>query len=241
MQLSVNTVYSALKDIANKDQRGFITPDVFNNFVQTAQLSVFNKMVDSVRRKRRFRQGQIDGGFSLSSLKRIKEDLGVFIKRSAITFTAGYSEKPTDFAYAISAVKGDGTPIDVIADEDKIPHLLKSSLVAPTINAPTLAITNNLNIYPNDAGSVLLTYYKVPRGITTAGVRTLNPPSYAYVMINGVEMFDPVNSIDFELPEYYLPYVLVEMARMAGVHLRDRDIMLYTQIKETEDNIMTTE
>jgi hypothetical protein len=114
-------------------------------------------------------------------------------------------------------------------------------LVAPTINAPTLAITNNLNIYPNDAGSVLLTYYKVPRGITTAGVRTLNPPSYAYVMINGVEMFDPVNSIDFELPEYYLPYVLVEMARMAGVHLRDRDIMLYTQIKETEDNIMTTE
>jgi hypothetical protein len=241
MQLSVSTVYSALKDIANKDQRGFITPDVFNNFAQPAQLALFTKMLDSVRRKRRVRQGQIDGGFSLSALKRIKEDLGTFVKRSAITFSAGYAERPSDFAYAISAVKGDGTPVDISSNEDKTPFLLRSTLGAPTTTAPTLTVTNILNIYPSDTGNVLLTYYKSPSGVTPAGVRTLNPPSYAYVMINDVEMFDPVNSVDFELPDFYLPYLLIELSRMAGIHLRDRDLMLYTQIQEKENDVMTTE
>jgi hypothetical protein len=41
---SVNRVYSALKDLVNKDQRGFVTPAVFNNFAQVAQMNLFNKM-----------------------------------------------------------------------------------------------------------------------------------------------------------------------------------------------------
>jgi hypothetical protein len=38
---SVNRVYSALKDLVNKDQRGFVTPAVFNNFAQVAQMNLF--------------------------------------------------------------------------------------------------------------------------------------------------------------------------------------------------------
>ena len=44
---SVLTVYNALKSLSNKDQRGFITPAIFNNFAGTAQLSVFNKLFGS--------------------------------------------------------------------------------------------------------------------------------------------------------------------------------------------------
>ena len=34
---SINEVYSALKNLANKDERGFITPKVFNTFTSIAQ------------------------------------------------------------------------------------------------------------------------------------------------------------------------------------------------------------
>ncbi len=43
---SVNRVYSALKDLVNKDQRGFVTPAVFNNFAQVAQMNIYNDMFD---------------------------------------------------------------------------------------------------------------------------------------------------------------------------------------------------
>jgi hypothetical protein len=45
---SVNTVYTALKNLANKDQRGFITPAVFNSFAGVAQLNVYNSLFDKL-------------------------------------------------------------------------------------------------------------------------------------------------------------------------------------------------
>ena len=41
---SVNEVYSALKNLANKDERGFITPKVFNTFTSIAQNKIFNDL-----------------------------------------------------------------------------------------------------------------------------------------------------------------------------------------------------
>ena len=40
----VREVYNALKDIANKDQRGFVTPAQFNAFAPIAQSNIFNRL-----------------------------------------------------------------------------------------------------------------------------------------------------------------------------------------------------
>ena len=45
---SVNRVYSALKDLVNKDQRGFVTPAVFNSFASVAQMNIFNKLFEDL-------------------------------------------------------------------------------------------------------------------------------------------------------------------------------------------------
>ena len=39
--VSVQQVYDTLKDLANKDQKGFITPAVFNNFAGVARAQHF--------------------------------------------------------------------------------------------------------------------------------------------------------------------------------------------------------
>ncbi len=41
---SVERVYKAVRDIANKDQRGFVTPAIFNEFAGMAQMNVFNSL-----------------------------------------------------------------------------------------------------------------------------------------------------------------------------------------------------
>ena len=42
---SVREVYNALNDLANKDQRGFVTPTEFNSFAPIAQQNIFNRYV----------------------------------------------------------------------------------------------------------------------------------------------------------------------------------------------------
>ena len=45
---SVERVYKAVKDIANKDQRGFITPSIFNQFAGVAQMNLFNRLFGDI-------------------------------------------------------------------------------------------------------------------------------------------------------------------------------------------------
>ena len=57
---SVQRVYNALKDLVNKDQRGFITPSIFNRFASVAQMNVFNGLFDQQRTAVRMRRQQVD-------------------------------------------------------------------------------------------------------------------------------------------------------------------------------------
>lgn len=238
MGISVYTAYTALKDLANKDQRGFITPDVFNATATPAQQMVFNQMLDSVRKKRRMRQGQIDGGFGLSALTRVKEDLSYFAKDLPITFTNGVADKPNDFAYAISAELSDGTHVPILFDENKLSFVRNSTLLSHTTSKPYLLLSNSWQVFPSATTSVTLRYYKVPEGIDSNGDRTQTMPTYAYTTINSLDTYDSDNSVDFELPEYYLPYLLIEMARMVGLNLRDTDLQRYAAIAGKDNDLM---
>lgn len=240
MALSVYTAYLALKDLANKDQRGYISPDTFNSFAQPAQQMVYNNMFESVRRKKRIRQGQIDGGFHLSGVKRIKEDLSLFAKDEPITFgVGGVADKPDDLGYIIAAEKTDGTPIHILYDENKLRYLTRSTLAAPTATEPTVLCSNSLQIFPTTVTSMVLRYYKTPTGVDYSGLKTASLPTYAYTTTNNIETYDPVNSVDFELPEFYLPYLLIELGRMAGLNLRDRDVMSYSQMAGNDNDQMS--
>ena len=237
MAISVYTAYKALKELTNKDQRGFITPQTFNAIAQPAQMMVFNDMLDSVRRKKRIRQGQVDGGFHLSATKRVKEDLSIFAVDLPLSFSNGVAEKPYDMGYCIGAELSNGKTVAIVYDENKIRHIVNSPLAAPTTAKPILLVSNSLQIYPSVAAAKLR-YYKTPKGIDVDGLRTDTLPTYAYTTVNSIDTYDPINSTDFELPEYYLPYLLIEMGRMIGLNLRDRDVLSYSQIAGRDNDLM---
>ena len=46
--ISISEVYDAVRDLANKDQKGFVTPAVFNTFAAVAQQNVYNKIFDEI-------------------------------------------------------------------------------------------------------------------------------------------------------------------------------------------------
>jgi hypothetical protein len=237
---SVNTVYTALKNLANKDQRGFITPAVFNSFAGVAQLNVYNSLFDKLALGNAARTRQLSGERETAPLKQIREDLARFAKESTISQTSSTDQtfaKPADLGRIISA-KTFGTfvlsqttsiPIDLIYDEAKIEYILRSTLSVPTETRPVALVSDVLEVYPTSIKKIKLRYYKLPESVAAVSPqgRSTNPPTFRYFVQGNVEMYDPSNSYDFELPDQYVPELVIEIAKMIGVNLRDSEVYAY--------------
>lgn len=232
---SVREVYNALKDIANKDQRGFITPTEFNSFAPVAQLNLYNKMFEEFTQGKHMRMRNLDSNRDKSKLKQLKEDLSFFSKKETITKGAVFFSKPDDLGRLISAkTHGDvlldvstSVPLNIIYDEDKLEYILSSTLSKPSLSRPVAFIGEGVEVYPTGVRKIALRYYKLPEGLTSAGVRTAAYPKFGYTIVNNKEVYDAGTSIDFELPEHYTSKIIEEMATLIGINLRDPSVYAY--------------
>ena len=238
---SVSRVYSALKDLANKDQRGFITPAVFNNFAQVAQMNIFNKLFFDFEMGKVARIKNIDPSADKSKIKRVEEDLAYFSKTSVISQTNSVFAKPSDLARIISATTSgsillnQSTRINIpfVYDQSKIDYIMLSELSKPTELSPIAIVNEDIEVYPTTIKKIRLVYYKQPQGRnTTTGARTASQPRFGYTVVAGKEVYSVANSVDFELPEHYFADLIIEMAKLVGVNLRDQDVYAYASSEE---------
>lgn len=238
---SVNLVYNTLKDLANKEQRGFITPAVFDNFAQLAQMNVFKNILEKVQKGKALRVRGIDAARHQSLVTQAQTDLSALSKTSVLSQADGVFAKPEDMAYVIgittngSVILGQSTrtPIEILYDEDKIDYILKSDLMAPTEEHPIGLISDQIEVFPSSIKKVRLTYYKYPQGVNPiSGARTASVPTFGYTTASGVEIYNPTTSVDFELPDHYVPELVTEMAKLVGINLRDSDVFAYGQAEQ---------
>ena len=232
---SVNRVYSALKDLVNKDQRGFVTPAVFNSFASVAQMNIFNKLFDDAALNKRIRNAQSDAGRDKSRVKQANEDLSYFSKLSTISLTTGVGDKPSDLARVISIITTDATAknVEIVYDEEKIDYILRSTLSAPSTSFPVALVSSDVQVFPTSIASVKMRYYKQPEGLNaTTGARVAIQPKFGYTVVAGKEVYSAANSVDFELPEHYFSDLVVEIAKLIGINLRDQDVYTYSMNEE---------
>lgn len=236
---SVREVYNALKDIANKDQRGFVTPIEFNSFAPIAQTNVFNRLFKQLSVAEALRKRGIDPGRDKSITKQIKEDLALLSKTATQSRASSQTNftKPDDLAKIISIrTYGDimldtstSTPVPVEYDEEKFEYVMSSDLSRPTEAAPVAFLSDEIMVYPTSILKIIIRYYKQPEGLTSAGVRTPSLPKFGFTVTNNKEVYASSTSVDFELPEHYVPELVEEMARLIGINLRDVNITNYAE------------
>lgn len=245
---SVQRVYDAVKDVANKDQRGFVTPAIFNQFAGVAQMNVFNRLFDEMTMGTRLRRGQIDGPRQFARSKKVQEDLSSFAKKTTLNLVDGVADKPADFARVIS-VSTLGKKIlgqqkqyiaQLVYNVDHIDKILNSDLSAPSDTAPVVLIGNQIELFANANSaitSLVFRYYKLPQGIVpTTGVKTSASPKFGYTTaVAGVELYSAANSVDFELPEQYFSDLVQEILTLVGVNLRDQDVFTYGSQEVTKE------
>jgi len=235
---SVNQVYNTLKDLANKDQRGFVTPTVFNNFAGVAQAKIFNDLFSQLNVAKNMKLRGLDVQRHLSKMKQIEEDLSTFSKTETISQTNGTFAKPDDLAKIISLrtqgayVFGTSTSanIDVMYDEEKLEYILQSDLSKPSDTSPVALLSDVIEVFPTTVKKIKIRYYKQPEGLNAStGARTAALPKFGYdqSLPGGKEVYLAANSVDFELPDHYVPNLVMEIGKMIGINLRDEAVMAY--------------
>ena len=222
----ISVVYNTLKDLANKDQQGFISPTEFNRFANIAQLNIFNGLFDELKDAKRLSRSGYNPMRDKSRIKRIEEDLAYFSTKITQPKASGKFAKPDDLARIIGVTTAGSIlldqstkkPIELCYDEEKIERILVSNLSAPTAEFPVALVSEFLHVFPTTVNKIEIRYYKYPESTTTLGVRDSSTPTYSATG----------TSRNFELPEHYTSDLVYEIGKMIGLNLRDTDIVNYT-------------
>ena len=137
MAINVNTVYTTVLSILNKEQRGYLTPDEFNKLSTQVQLETFEKFFEDYNQF--LRMPKTDVEFA-SRMDHIMEEFQVFEKTnnaSAVT-TDGEYKQPTNLHRfgTVSYNRGINSPtIEIVSSRDYKQQTL-SPLTQPTTNFP---------------------------------------------------------------------------------------------------------
>lgn len=246
--ISVIEVYRNLRDYCNKDQKGFVTPSVFNSFAELAQQEVYNSIFAALPGAFTARRKNIDPGRDKSTYKQLQEDLAYYLDRQDIrsSGSAGLGlsfKKPTDLSKIVSMSLDDDTrtSVEILYDAEKADRILNSNLSTPTNEFPVALISEDIEVFPDTVGTVLLSYYRQPRSTYASSVGSeyslgsidkSSTPEYVVFGSGSVSsdifMPDVRNCRNFDLPEHYKNQLLLSMAKYIGVRLRDEFLLTKT-------------
>lgn len=242
---SVFEVYKTLKDLTNKDARGMITPSQFNSFAGLAQQKIVNDLFRELQTNKRYSLRQADAGRDKNRVKQIQEDLSSLSTLATLSTdpqNLGTFDKPFDLARIISMTTfGDWfldqtttEQIQIVYDEEKLDYILRSELSAPTEETPIALISNKIEVFPNSVRKIKLRYYKSPEGVDPqTGNRVALQPKFGYTLsVTNQEVYDVANSVDFELPDHYVPELVIEIAKYIGINLREAEVYQYAKGEE---------
>ena len=240
---SINRVYRILKDLTNKEQKGFITPTVFNNFAYTAQMNIYNEMFTEMVKAKQLKRQSFNPSRDKSLTKQIREDLSYFTREVTVNGDGGFFEKPSNMSKLISirkTVTSDTTGLtdrdsfELVYDTIKLDDIIGSHLSSPTESFPVALISRDIEVFPSTLTQIDITYYCYPGSVSNNGDFLDLPPVYSTVLSTNEFSFDLTNSRDFMLPDHYEPELVAEMAKLIGVRLRDQVVQGYAAQEEAK-------
>ena len=156
MSINVNTVYTTVLTILNKEQRGYLTPFEFNNVANQVQLEIFEKFFEDYNQYTRMPQTDVEFA---SRMDHIMEEFQVFENTGpSSTIPAGGAQtdnvynQPSDLHRFGSASWNKGVnspPIEILSNRD-YNQIKLSPLTQPTNNFPVAKYQQDkLTVFPD--------------------------------------------------------------------------------------------
>ena len=222
--VNIDTVYQRVLALANKEQRGYITPQEFNLFANQAQMDIFEQYFYDLNQFLRVPGNSTEHADMVNILE---EKIGIFETGASIGYDGG-AYLPTDI-YRLSTVRynnnGKHTLIESVTEKE-LRTLSLGPLTKPTKSRPVYVLKNNFIFFsPITPVTFNINYIKKPSTV-----------NWTYVIVGEKALSNPSPAVgykDFELHASEETKLVVKILALAGVTLKDPSLY---QIATSEDN-----
>ena len=229
--INVNTVYTTVLSILNKEQRGYLTPYEFNQIATQVQLEIFEKFFEDYNQY--IRMPKTDVEFA-SRMDHIYEEFQLFNEYEDASAVSGNAyDVPTDLHRFGSAflTRVVGDPEIAICSERDFHELKLSPLTQPNINFPVAVYRKDkLYLAPEVSNpavtDIKFSYIRKPADVIWA-YEVGTKGQFIWDGTQGATgPFVPTGgSIDFEISDSQQTEVIISILKYAGVIIRDPQIV----------------
>ena len=247
MELNVNTVYTTVLSILNKEQRGYMTPDEFNKVATQVQLEIFEGFFQDLNQY--LRMPKTDEEFA-SRIAHIEEEIQVFEEyKSSSSATNGVYAFPQDASsnnevYRLGSVYFNavpGTPQIELVGRKEYKQQLMSPLTQPSKSFPIGILKNDkVEVYPKvttfnparavNVDDVKFSYIRKPKDVRWGyTIGTLNQYLYDSTEYNPSTSVGGAGSTQFEIDSSQQTQVILEILKYSGIIIRDPQIIQAAQ------------
>ena len=229
--VNVDTVYQRVLALANKEQRGYITPQEFNLYANQAQQEIFEQYFYDLNQQARIPGNEYvysDVDDMLEEKLQIfeKEDLAATIS-SYTPFPGGFFQLP-NYIYRVNKIELGNSDCEMLKTKDFNNCSKGGPLTMPNINRPIANIRDNImRVVAGPGGGIAptsLIYFKKPGGINSSGT---NPDvAWGYFIVGGKALYDTSTNktFHFELHPSEETELVYKILKYAGVSMKRGDI-----------------
>ena len=215
--VNIDTVYQKVLAIANKEQRGYITPQEFNLFSDQVQMDIFEQYFYDINQFNRVPGNDTEYADMLTLLE---EKIAIFKNIKLLFYKSPYYQKPREL-YRLGTLETGYGEIEQVTHKEYLAMKL-SPLAKPTLKRAVFIDTpQGYRVYPTFTNNVQCHYIRKPK---TA--------KWGYNVIGGNALWDPSKSENFQLHPSEENNLIIKILALAGIAIKD--INLY-QIASQED------
>ena len=237
MAVNINTVYTTVLYILNKEQRGYITPNEFNSLAVQVQDEIFSAYFPDGNQLNRFNQNnqQNDTEF-FNMFKDSAYRLYPFEKEAAFTFdtaSQAFYYNGTGAVYKlgeiISTYTGNPTynSITQLTSKSDFSVITRSKLTSPTSQYPICHTTNAvITTVPATLARLIVRVSPIPNSLSINCIFKPTDPQWVFNVGGlGQYVYNSVDSTDFELDVSEQTNLITNILKYCGIIINDPTII----------------
>ena len=232
MAVLIDTVYQRVLSIANKEQRGYITPQEFNLLANQAQMEIFEQYFYDLNQFSRLPGNETKHADMVDILE---EKISIFEKfRQDVGMGSGGVGDLTNsnandiYRLGVVSYNNSGQYIEIEhVNQNELNNYINSPLTAPTTSRPIYIKTSEtaIQVYPTTITSaVTCNYIAKPASV-----------SWNYTTVLGEPLYNAANSTNFELHESEETELVIKILALAGIVIKDNSIYAMASGEDTKN------
>ena len=231
--VNIDIVYQRVLTLANKEQRGYITPQEFNLLANQAQMEILNQYFYDINQWGRQHGNDTEYSDMLSIIQEKLSELEVRIVDTITSIVGGIYDYRTNIndLYKLGSVytthPTNSQKIEIEEVNNNEWYTMQSApLTRPTLSRPVYVNRQDgLNIYPDTIENIDISYIRQPVTV-----------QWAYVVVNDKALYNDNISVDFELHASEETELVYKILRLAGISIKQPEVVQVAAALDTAQN-----